>query len=363
MNNYIIKKVEIEKLTNLQIDEIVDVFNQSFGTNISSIIRTRDNWLWRYKLNPNNYEDMIVLSQYNKKIIGSMIVTFKEIMINSKIYKIGMISDVAVIPEFRNKGIAKRMLNETISYIKEKNAALSGLYTADRSPAHSLYLKCGYEDIYHIQNFILSTYSIKLFIDIPYLFPLLPIFWFWYKIVKIKMKIKYKNDVKVEVLKKEDIKEFIKSLNEYYAKFIGAEEITEEYFNWKHYISPKDNETVVLVAKKNNKIVGGVSIVTQEIRCCKFQFKVGNINRLFFEEEYICYNLLATLLSQKILKETSNIWLYCNDKEFISVFNKVFAIRIPKAKAVFMINFLNEKLLDIKDKNWYIHNEIFCGIP
>lgn len=351
-----IKRVKIKNIDKDTVKEVVKIFNCAFSTNRASILREENSWLWRYIERPSSEEDSLILAEVDKKIVGTVIVTFRNLKIGEKILKFGMIDDVATLPEYRRRGIARKMLEEAVEFVEEKNCDASALSADPEGNAKRIYESFGYKDTYYIQNFILPGHPYEIFKRIPVFTPLLPLWYIWSAIIKRK---KYsKTNLKIEKLVRDRIKEYEEAINKFYSDFPV---FSEEYLVWKHFKSPHKN--ILLVATEMDKITGAISLIVQRCRLSNYKIDVGYINEIFFEKEEEGYQLLYKII-EFAEKEKISVIQYAisfNNKKLFSFFKKIPAIKI--GRGVFMVkDILSDCSSYFKNFN-YVLNEHTVGLP
>lgn len=360
-----IKILKISNITDMEIEEVVNVYNKSFGIHPASVIRDKDIWIWRYKKRPSSDNDIVIVAKNKNKAVGCVVLTFYPVKIEDKVYNFGMIDDVSVVPEYAGKGIARKMLNYAIDYAKEKKCFASALYADPKYIAIKLYRKLGYQDINQVRNFIYPANFWNLFSSIPLLLPILPVFGLWYALGRIILEIRcLKKNIKVEKIKEEEIENFIHALNKSHSKFFGFYPASRDYFQWKYFNIPKNYKTIILVAKEKNKIVGGISLITQKAR-----FKNNEIMHCFINEFFYSKKQVAFYLIKEMLKYSSNIKLpisafLCNEKDRETMHILKSILSLPVGKGTFMINlFSNVSYLQYSSFTWHVINESAVGIP
>lgn len=361
-----IEHIKILETSNKEIEEIIEVYNNSFGVHIASLWRGMDSWKWRYKLRPDAEEDVVIVAKMEKKIVGTVIVTFRPVKIENKIYKFGMIDDVATLPSFAGQGIARKMLNMALDYIKEKNCPASALYADPNYIAIKLYRKLGFDDICRVKNFIYPFFNFNLFLKVPFLLPLSPALFCWQGLVKYLLFFKSAREkVIIEELKEEHIRNCILSINKFHFSFVGFGGMSEDYFLWKYKKVPPTHKTVFLVAREKDNIVGGISLISQKVRFKNRDITHGFINEFFYEEKKVGYSLLFEALKYLPRNEISTLGFQCTEKnkEMINVFRGLFSL--PVGQGSFMIRAMSKdaKFCISTSSKWYLMNESAVGIP
>lgn len=361
-----IVKIKISETKDKEIEEIIKVYNNSFGVHIASLRRGMDSWRWRYKLRPDAEEDVVIVAKMGEKIVGTVIVTFRPVKIENKIYKFGMIDDVATLPSFAGQGIARKMLNLALDYIREKNCSAGALYADPNYIAIKLYRKLGFYDICGIKNFIYPFFNFNLFLKIPFLLPLLPLIFCWQGLVKHLLFFKSaKEKVIIEEIKEHQMKNCILSINKFHSNFVGFSDISEDYFFWKHTKIPSEHRTVFLVAREEDNIVGGISLIAQTVRFKNRDLTHFFINEFFYEGKKVGYSLLGGALEYLRGGEISTVGFQCTEKnkEMINIFRGLFSL--PVGQGSFMIKDMKDDffLSKYSSSKWYLMNESAIGIP
>ncbi|GAJ17569.1 unnamed protein product, partial [marine sediment metagenome] len=101
--------------------------------NVVGIVRTSEEWSWRYAKSPYFEPEMIQIAEdvEKNKIVGAIHVNLVEdIIFNSKNYLIGDINDVSCHPDYIRNGIATNLMEMAMEYMKKRNCDLS-ILTAD----------------------------------------------------------------------------------------------------------------------------------------------------------------------------------------------------------------------------------------
>ncbi len=116
----------------------LEAINKVEETSYDEILPLKD---LAYELNENPVSEFIIaIDNINKEVVAYL--DFWLTFDSSTIFKI------VVKKEYRNQGIANRLLEKMFSYLKEKEVLYSTLEVRkDNAAALSLYLKLGYEKI------------------------------------------------------------------------------------------------------------------------------------------------------------------------------------------------------------------------
>ncbi|MFW9952483.1 MAG: GNAT family N-acetyltransferase, partial [Candidatus Thorarchaeota archaeon] len=157
---------------------IADLFNHAFKRKV--IIRTPTNWNWRYVKSPGFEPEMCQIAEDSdkNKIVGTILVNLLETRtFDQKKYLIGDINDVSTHPDYTKRGIATKLMEKSINFMKQKGCDFSMLSTGLRGFARSkIYQKFGYFDIEKEYYFIQIPNIIQLirnFFGFAFFFPVL----------------------------------------------------------------------------------------------------------------------------------------------------------------------------------------------
>lgn len=111
-----IKKYNIEVLRGKErIDDIKSVFNRSFERYETIFELTKEELEWENTFPMNN---TYFLAQYLEKPVGLIQLVERNVIVNGLAIKLGMVAKVAVLTEYRNRGIFKLLLYKAELYAK-----------------------------------------------------------------------------------------------------------------------------------------------------------------------------------------------------------------------------------------------------
>ena len=112
---------------------------------------------WEPYLNRIGRDNFRILTQADKAIAGLAILNLGQ-WFGGKAVTMAGISSVGVAPEYRGKGVANQLLNQTIQELHYRQIPISALYPATQAP----YRKVGYEQGGSFCKWKLPTASIQL---------------------------------------------------------------------------------------------------------------------------------------------------------------------------------------------------------
>ncbi|KAA0010591.1 MAG: GNAT family N-acetyltransferase [Thermoplasmata archaeon] len=98
-------------------------------------------WYYRWLLRRD--ENGVFIAEVNGKAVG-----FIACDANWQSFfdeKVGEIHEVAVMEEYKNRGIGKKLMEEAEKYLKEKGHKTIELWVGEENPAKRFYEKLGYE--------------------------------------------------------------------------------------------------------------------------------------------------------------------------------------------------------------------------
>lgn len=121
---YLIKELELEMRR-----QEVDVFNEFNGETF------KENFKSRKIEDLDNYETILCID--SNKVIARIDLMFEQSFMDFK--KVGYVDWVYVLKPHRNKGIAKKLFEEAITYFKNRDCVLYYLFVAENEEAIAFY--------------------------------------------------------------------------------------------------------------------------------------------------------------------------------------------------------------------------------
>ena len=364
--------------------QLADLFNLAFQRN--GVVRTPKTWHWRLVQSPGYEPEMCKIAEDidKKKIVGCILVNLIEIIpIGQKKYLIGDINDVTTLPDYTKRGIATKLMEISIDYMKQKGCDYSILSAGSKGYARSrLYQKFGYFDIekellfFQIPNLIQIIRNINAFaILFPVFFTIsyLPRF---LNRIRIKFNRFFKN-FSYEIIQNKKCFEYMDAINQinpkYYEGFPGY---NISKFIWARIKVPaKRQKPTFIVIRESGKIIGGSVITHQNIYAHKFGLKVrlGVIHEIFLDKSiftnsknlYLGYIYLIDKILKAATRRPVGALIYkstIKDKDLNQAFKGMNFIRIQDD--VIMIKELktNLKFPQIK-KPLFLPTYVSLGVP
>jgi ribosomal protein S18 acetylase RimI-like enzyme len=332
--------------------QLAELFNLAFQQNGSGFIRTSNTWNWRFVQSPGFEPEMCQIAEDidNQKIVGAIIVNLIEtVPIGHKKYLIGDINDVSTHPDYINRGIATKLMEKSVEYLKMKNCDFSILSAGYKGFARKkIYQRFGYFDIDLGISFIQFPNVIQIIKNVYGLTPFFPVFLALSYLPRLLTRIKLKfhrifKKFSYETNHNEKHFEYMNAINEINPKYYqGYPKYTKRKFSWARIKVPgaQERPTYIIIRKKK-KIVGGAVITHQNLYSFKFGIKIriGIIHDIFLEKSafnnYQDLILGYNYLLDKILKAATQrfiaILIYMSplkDKDLITAFNKMNFLKI-----------------------------------
>ncbi|ALM74493.1 GNAT family N-acetyltransferase [Thermococcus barophilus] len=109
----------------------------------------------------------IFLYEENGKIASMIQIVEREVKIGDDFLKCAGIANVCTAPEFRGRGIAKKLMSAVLQEI-DKNYEISALFAGYGEIAHSIYRRYGFRDSYFTEYGIIIEQQLKGIEESPY---------------------------------------------------------------------------------------------------------------------------------------------------------------------------------------------------
>ena len=269
--------------------ELSQLFNICFHYSGAGFSRTPKNILWRYLDCPGGKaeEIQIAIDTETHKIIGAIFCPIEDLIFNDKHFKTGSVNDVAVLPKYQGKGIAKELLQRSIDFMINEGCQISSLIADPKGHARShLYLPFGWQDIVKIEVFVNLNISILRYF--PVIFPYTP-FLILNRIKhllglkKLERKLLRLN-IQAKIIHTKGNNPIPKELSEIFRcmyndnskrNFNGLVNVSKEY--WKHFREntiSTGSEPTYIVLYRNQEIIGFSSFTRQWFQLEKIGFRL-----------------------------------------------------------------------------------------
>ncbi|MFB0559827.1 MAG: GNAT family N-acetyltransferase [Candidatus Lokiarchaeia archaeon] len=225
--------------------QIVDLFNAAFGTNDVFTPRTVEFWIWRYLKKPGFDPEGVFLAEKEGRIISSVIETLRKAKFGEKTLLLGAIDDVATPPELRNRGLASKLLEESIKYAEQKGLDGLTLFADPEGPGYKIYQRYGFTDIKRF-HFYMKTLDQKI------------------KDFETQ-KEDYRAKRSLEHLTSENLKGFVEKYNAAYEQYDGFHPLSIDEIRWRLLEPINVFPSQTWIAMKDQEIVGGGTLRVRKI--------------------------------------------------------------------------------------------------
>ena len=106
-------RYKIRKISEVDKNQLSDFYKKTYYQRYKNLTR---NWRWWYRARYTEFEPLVL--SIDQKIIGQAGLLPVDLKIKEKIVKAIWFIDFVILPEFRNKGIAKYINMEHIKYVQ-----------------------------------------------------------------------------------------------------------------------------------------------------------------------------------------------------------------------------------------------------
>nr|MDO8133267.1 GNAT family N-acetyltransferase [Candidatus Njordarchaeum guaymaensis] len=129
-------------------DQIARLLNECFGL-FNSFGLTGEKWLRIFELDPGFRKDLAFVAEKDGKIISHVQVIVREMTVGSGAeLQVAGIGNVSTLQEHRREGYSTRVMTHALEVAKEKGFPTSALFAGQQAPAHTMYQKLGFTDLY-----------------------------------------------------------------------------------------------------------------------------------------------------------------------------------------------------------------------
>lgn len=365
--------------------QLAYLYMRAFQENSATYIRTSKIQRWRYPQSPNFEPEMVQIAEdtEKEKIIGAVFVNLVEkIEINNKSYLVGEINDVSCHPEYTQQGIATKLMENAINYMKQKNCDLSSLTAGYQGIARKkIYLRFGYEDVSRVNTYVNFPHYFRLIRDFPIATCLTPTFFYFAYLSRMSFNAKLRHNPFFQgfshhILHNSHHEKFARLVNKLIPKYYnGYSSYSKEKLQWARKQVPHSREEpTYIIIKNQQEVIGGASLTHEKfyLSPLKTTVRLGmihelTINRDFFPTRNLLWKGIAYLVD-KIMKAAIQrkigVLLYKgdgNDKAVERAF-RLLNFRVIKG-SIFMMKRFTDVDIQQKEKPWFIPTYVSMGFP
>lgn len=198
----------------------------------------------------------VILATDKGKIIGTAIVTIQTLHFGDTHYTFGMVDDVATLPSYRGRGVARKLMGHAIEFMRSQQCDASALYPAPGSVAVHLYRSLGYKDTHLFHTYVrMCNLQGVLSEVIPW--------------VRAAHKTKIPDG------------EFLKAINAAYKSHAGFPGIDEERWKWARHHAPPEHRPIIVSPRRNGELAGGATLVPARISVAGKVLRIGIVSEFF----------------------------------------------------------------------------------
>lgn len=242
--------------------------------------------------------ELLLCAKSDRKIVGQTFVLPRKVIVEGTSLQIGMVSQVAVKPHWRRRGVATMLMRKAAELARQKSYDGLLLIANPRSPAHTLYMRMGYRELARIRLRvrILNPKLVSRAFDSKYIIPIL-------QLLSSRPSVPSEG-VSVRSYRPDDKHEVLSLLRRYVKQCECTEEVDELYWIWKNETSLPEGFRKCFVAERSGRVVAFISAVLMTLLPRGIHQKkpihVYLLEDLCFEDSMSMY--LRTFLSE-VLKQ------------------------------------------------------------
>jgi hypothetical protein len=182
--------------------------------------------------------------------VGALAATIREVNVSGKVYKFGMLDDASAHPEFRGRGILRRLNDELIQYLKDAGVDAMGAYVGYNTVPYRDLTRRAFIEVAPVAKMIKIIRTADLFAKLP----LTPA---WYLFLKRLQSLSHKPQIKaghVELRVERSADHSVHFIASQSKDEVGRDLLTDEYSTWK-YRTENEQSTSCFVVAGSERIV------------------------------------------------------------------------------------------------------------
>lgn len=198
--------------------------------------------------------DLLLCAKINETIVGQVLVLPREVNVAGSLSRVGVVSQVAVHPDWRRRGIGKALMERAAALATDRDYDGLLLTANPGSPAHDLYRKLGYRTLVRMRLMIriLDSSMLSRALNARYLLPLL-------QLLSRQYQIDLPPGIVVRSYGVADLEHALALLKSHIETRECAEEIDEQFWIWKQETLQLGGRRRCFVAEEDDRIVAFVS--------------------------------------------------------------------------------------------------------
>jgi GNAT superfamily N-acetyltransferase/uncharacterized phage-associated protein len=209
-------------------------------------VRTVDGWNWRFRQQPGFCPEAIHVAEdtQSRRIVGVLAATTRRVNVSGKVYKFGMLDDASAHPEFRGRGILRRLNDELIQYLKDTGVDAVGAYVGYNTVPYRDLTRRAFIEVAPVAKMIKVLRTADLFAKLPLT---LACYLFLKRLQSFSHKPQIMAghvDLRVERPQDHAVRFIVSQSRDE----VGRDLLTDEYWAWKYRPENKDSESCFVVA-------------------------------------------------------------------------------------------------------------------
>jgi predicted N-acetyltransferase YhbS len=129
-------------------DEIAKALNECFES-FKSFELTGEKWLKTFEYDLGYKKDLAFVAEKDGRIVSHVQLVERDLKVGAGAsLRVVGVANVATVKECRRSGISTRLLTHALDVARKKGFHASALFTGTKIPAHRIYMRLGFSDVY-----------------------------------------------------------------------------------------------------------------------------------------------------------------------------------------------------------------------
>ncbi|WXG44862.1 MAG: GNAT family N-acetyltransferase [Promethearchaeati archaeon SRVP18_Atabeyarchaeia-1] len=129
-------------------DEIATALNECFGS-FKSFGLSGSKWLETFEYDHGYRKELVFVAEKDGRIVSHVQLVDRRLKVGAGVdLRVAGIANVATLKDHRGSGISTRLLTHALDIARQKGFNSSALFTGARIPAHRIYVRLGFTDVY-----------------------------------------------------------------------------------------------------------------------------------------------------------------------------------------------------------------------
>ena len=132
--------------------ELLDVACVSFG-DYDGVIAVDEEFMGWYLSRPGMAPESCFAAVQSGKIVSNTFVTVEKVQFGGQVLNVGMVDTVMTHPDHRRRGLARKVLETAIAFMRDRELDASQLYTGADSMPQRFYESLGYREYARVRYY------------------------------------------------------------------------------------------------------------------------------------------------------------------------------------------------------------------